>query len=485
MSHLYYRAIKDLTKTKKQGAYKAGAKIYRGTPTAAILQADYADATIVVVKPLTVSFGPVQVRAVPAIDRSTPVEFVIDMTEPYLAGVPVAAFMPPIRAVAAAAANPSLRAPPKEGINSDDDDSSTLADAAIAAPDTHLIAVPRSIDPPYGLRLLSYNLFLRPLMVASAATFASNDYKESRTDMFCDRVLDRFDVICLQEVFDASLRDTILSAARRHDFGYSLDGPMSSAGVGSGLLLLSRFPILEPNVQAFATMGSGADQLSTKGFLSCKLLLPRGGTVNMVAAHLQATPNAQGVAPPLHSESATVRYSQLVELATALRQRPHLTDAGTLLVGDLNVPGGSAEYARMLTVLQVCTGAGVLEDVFANAGMACATWRPWERVSHPSNLADATLARVLGTTPDSEGDELAADSPRRLDYMLYLRTTTAPAAPAPAPAAAAGDATAVAAVRLTRITEPMFHVELEHFAVEDVEGFDQLSDHSGLCLYMP
>ena len=50
---------------------------------------------------------------------------------------------------------------------------------------------------PNKLRLLTYNLFLRPLGIIDGET----DYKDERLQKFIENYLDKYDVICFQEVF--------------------------------------------------------------------------------------------------------------------------------------------------------------------------------------------------------------------------------------------------------------------------------------------
>ena len=50
---------------------------------------------------------------------------------------------------------------------------------------------------PDEVRLLTYNIFLRPFIKN-----VDNDWKDVRLDAFCEGQLSNFDIICFQEVFD-------------------------------------------------------------------------------------------------------------------------------------------------------------------------------------------------------------------------------------------------------------------------------------------
>ncbi|KNE57250.1 hypothetical protein AMAG_02984 [Allomyces macrogynus ATCC 38327] len=201
------------------------------------------------------------------------------------------------------------------------------------------LAIPRANEAPFSLRFLSFNLFLRPYLISDAHTFSAGDYKKERVDLFCAQALDRYDVLCLQEVFDATSRDVLKQRAAERGLIHALDLPMgnsdtkSSTPIGSGLLILSHFPLLDAFPQPFYHC-SGADQFSAKGFVSFRVLLPSGGALNVINLHLQASAS---VRDPPYSEGSSTRFSQLVELVAFLRARPQLLASGVILVGDFNL----------------------------------------------------------------------------------------------------------------------------------------------------
>jgi endonuclease/exonuclease/phosphatase family metal-dependent hydrolase len=70
---------------------------------------------------------------------------------------------------------------------------------------------------------LSYNLFIRPPGIKNN----SNDYKDERLNEFI-KIMDRFDVIGLQEIFAAfsSRQQTLIDAAYEKGFLYHLKSPL-------------------------------------------------------------------------------------------------------------------------------------------------------------------------------------------------------------------------------------------------------------------
>ncbi|KNE64493.1 hypothetical protein AMAG_19171 [Allomyces macrogynus ATCC 38327] len=425
------------------GSYKAGARVYRshvGCVPLAQLRTDYAVPDVLSAKDAVTIFDGVTVRSSPA-TAEKPVEFTITLTQGYT-------IEPVVGRPSSSLA--SHRGPLARAMH--DGESATT------------------------LRLLSYNMFLRPFMVANPRTFASNDYKESRTELFTRLAPEHYDVMCLQEVFDPALRDSIKSMAHRFDYSYCVDGPTTSLGLTSGLLVLSKFPILESHKHLFYHGASTTDPLATKGLLAIKLQLPHGDPLTVVSVHLQGGANKD--AARLTSEAASTRFSQLLEVAAFLRDRPHLLQSGVVLAGDLNLVAGSDEYHRALRLLHsVVPGRdAVVADLALDAGMTAGTWRPWAQVAAPSNPVDSALGYLVRRKSDelhardmplasAEGQGSAAAAPVdavRLDYLIYLR------------AAVEG-------------IVPQFKVAVNKFSTEHEEQdypFTQLSDHDALCLYL-
>ena len=140
-----------------------------------------------------------------------------------------------------------------------------------------------------------------------------------------------FDVVCLQECWSASAQE--IRAAFPH---YYLDGARSRFGFGSGLLTLSRHRLRLRGHERFRH-AAAPDSLAAKGMTFVQLDLPGFGSVSVVNTHLQAR------------RFTRVRTHQIEELGRFVRERTD--DAPTLLVGDLNAPRRSREFARLQDAL--------------------------------------------------------------------------------------------------------------------------------------
>jgi endonuclease/exonuclease/phosphatase family metal-dependent hydrolase len=215
------------------------------------------------------------------------------------------------------------------------------------------------------VRVLSYNIFVRPPGINANG----NDYKDERLNHFVS-LIDRFDVICLQELFGAfsSRRAHFIAAAKAKGFLYAVHSPhvgwLSGFLVDGGLCIVSKFPIVADHHVTFPK-GLFSDALSAKGALhalidvtpppppapaaaaastSSKLLL------HVFCTHLQAS---YYPSRPLDDvgfvKSWQARIKQLAVLNAFVNQCIAGDDHDAVLVGDFNVNGrqythGSAEH---------------------------------------------------------------------------------------------------------------------------------------------
>ena len=67
-----------------------------------------------------------------------------------------------------------------------------------------------------SFEVLTYNIFLRPPLVATN----ESDHKDSRTEIFSSLHLDKFDIVCLQEMFSSYnyRQGRIIEAAKKLGF---------------------------------------------------------------------------------------------------------------------------------------------------------------------------------------------------------------------------------------------------------------------------
>jgi endonuclease/exonuclease/phosphatase family metal-dependent hydrolase len=209
------------------------------------------------------------------------------------------------------------------------------------------------------VRLLSYNMAGIPLVQRLAGDRISE----------LGRHLQNYDVVGLQEVWNElnyqSLREIagFPNSLRRYDFP-----------VGNGLVLLSRFPVVEWRFYPFTgraaphllfANGDG-DSICTKGAIAARLRTP-DGELDVYATHV--------IAEDSPVEDAEIRVSQLLELDDAVRDfsqgRPFV------VLGDFNVTPASSQLRMLLSLLGT-------SDACMKSGkdMCGPTWKSGARIDY-------------------------------------------------------------------------------------------------------
>ena len=159
------------------------------------------------------------------------------------------------------------------------------------------------------------------------------------------------DVVAFQEVWTEGARDVLLQAGVAA--GYVHHWYIEEAIGGSGLMVLSRLPILESHFEPFALSGypeqfDNGEYLSGKGFAYLRLLGP-DGPFTFLNTHLHARYRRRA-----SHQFASHRIGQIIQLA--IRAREHTEPI--LMVGDFNFGEHRPEY-------HVLTGLTGMRDMAA------------------------------------------------------------------------------------------------------------------------
>ena len=144
------------------------------------------------------------------------------------------------------------------------------------------------ICPRKGIRLLTYNIFLRPPPLKNNIS----DYKDERLEDFI-KLIYQYDIICLQEMFGAlnSRVHDLIHIAAEQGFFYFVEisqPPMIGKSIADGgLVILSRFPITHHSFVPFR-YGVLSDSLAEKGLLYAKIKI-KNSYLHLFNTHLQAS----------------------------------------------------------------------------------------------------------------------------------------------------------------------------------------------------
>jgi endonuclease/exonuclease/phosphatase family metal-dependent hydrolase len=189
---------------------------------------------------------------------------------------------------------------------------------------------------PLKLRLLTYNMLLRPPFI----NYNGNDYKNERLQIFIEQVLPRYDVVALQEVFwfmNTRLPYLLQEAKKAGFCWYCTTTPppaLSRKFIDGGLVILSRYPIVETKSRLYSS-GVQIDGWAAKQGLYAKIQITPSSCIHVFTTHTQA----DYASNPTNKWTAQARMHQIEELAEMVRDvaSSDPTKGDLFVMGDLNV----------------------------------------------------------------------------------------------------------------------------------------------------
>lgn len=222
------------------------------------------------------------------------------------------------------------------------------------------------------LKVMSWNVFLRPGIMCDGQM---NRVSDIGSYLICCGG----DVIVLQEVFHKRARKRLLQKLDSCYEYHTSMGPKSFFGVTSGVMIFSKYPIIEEKFVSYSK-SKGADGLAKKGVVLAKIRCGKHD-VHIAGTHLQAGAS---------SAAKSVQTSQLKELANAVNL---IGDSSiVILAGDFNITPDEKLHAFLNDRLEV-----QLPELMPG-------------IQNTANFADQALFPV-------EGDAVW------IDY-IFLKTTT-------------------------------------------------------------
>lgn len=208
------------------------------------------------------------------------------------------------------------------------------------------------------IRILTYNIFLRPYGIKTNG----DDFKTERLELFATEMT-KYDIVCLQEVFDnfTHRQSLICDRAEERGFKYMARSPAPGlAGrhlIDGGLIVFSKLPIAATDFYEFKC-SIFSDALTAKGVLYLHIELPEGA-LHVFTTHDQA--HYQNGDKVIELANHYVRLQQLVEAKNFInRKLETVMDKGdtAIFLGDLNVDANCSEYplkeAQVLFTNEFC-----------------------------------------------------------------------------------------------------------------------------------
>ncbi|KAE8876223.1 hypothetical protein PF005_g4934 [Phytophthora fragariae] len=256
------------------------------------------------------------------------------------------------------------------------------------------------------LAVLSMNIFCRPEGIHSGQWFKSGDYKDLRVALLLRKIA-KFDVVILQEMFEAGPRQKrfvreAYAMGFRYHCGSVWPRLLDSRLIDGGLLILSRFPIVERDQIAYS-QGSGSDRICAKGVLYARIQLSPdlSDSLHVFTTHTQAGDNRK---------EYSIRLAQLEEMhrfiARTIRDDPGVP---VLITGDFNLDARHNlvhDAQSGVAISTRCRESSVYQQLVAD----------FERVVREARL---NVAREAGATVDADNK----GSPLIIDLMKRCDTT--------------------------------------------------------------
>jgi len=306
---------------------------------------------------------------------------------------------------------------------------------------------------PYDVKVLSYNIFLRPPFIKNNA----DDYKNERLQEFMKSELEKYDIVCLQEMFSLAnyRQQLLLTTAYEKGFHYyakSVDPHwLSGKFIDAGLVILSKYPILATDGMIYLN-GNQIDSWAAKQVIYAKIQVSPTFFVHVFTTHMQASyyDNVESV----NVINDKARASQVQEIADFVKSKTDNSPYPTIIAGDFNIDsrGENAEYKYMMDTL--VTAMPTVKDLLQETDHPI-TYGDFEDVEHThEENKTMSVPRELHLTHTA--DHCCGLS---IDYIFFADTE-------------ANKREKILEVRDTKVEE--FFVDPKIFT------FSQLSDHYGV-----
>jgi endonuclease/exonuclease/phosphatase family metal-dependent hydrolase len=196
------------------------------------------------------------------------------------------------------------------------------------------------------LRVLSYNVFLRPPIISHKC----GDFKNERTQLITN-IFPYFDIILLQEVHTClNFRcNTLITEARRHGlfYHYCNYGPaiFSRYLSNNGLLILSKYPITASDCIAFNNCVS-YDTIIEKGCNYIRVNLFPNLDIHVFNSHLQSSYQK------VDKICENIRAQQLVQIKDFIKSKCNMEKDAIICGGDFNINSFNiGEYKQLNNTL--------------------------------------------------------------------------------------------------------------------------------------
>ncbi len=200
------------------------------------------------------------------------------------------------------------------------------------------------------IRILTYNFFCRPPPIKTNKC----DYKDARVADFLEKI-ENFDIICFQELFTTfnDRKHKMICEASKTGLRYYIAAKVPSFFskylIDSGLLILSRYPIVENDFYEYYINISG-DSPSNKGVLYAKIEIKKNVYLFLFNTHLQSSYFDD--TPENIDTTIQIRTKQTEELINYIYNKVlkipknEIKNGKIILLGDFNIDAHDNIFAQ-------------------------------------------------------------------------------------------------------------------------------------------
>lgn len=212
----------------------------------------------------------------------------------------------------------------------------------------HIDHMNKHIPQTGSVKLLSYNIFMRPPGINNNG----DDFKDERLEQFIEK-LPSYDIVCLQEMFGAysGRRSDLIERAKECGFLYhavcTTPSTFSQHFIDGGLLILSRFPIVSSEFSPFP-QGLGSDYYVLKGALYAQIQIGHS-RLHLYTTHAQATYD-NTLKYFMKRTEQFKSFKQFID--RSLLANAYKEGEAVILTGDFNVDGRDTHKFRTSKMLR-------------------------------------------------------------------------------------------------------------------------------------
>jgi endonuclease/exonuclease/phosphatase family metal-dependent hydrolase len=193
------------------------------------------------------------------------------------------------------------------------------------------------------IKIIEYNIWMFPDLVSNLINVSPNKTERAKEII---KIVSEYDIVIFTELFCDTIRNFIINELRKYGFYYNTqclgngETCRKAMKMNGGIVIISKYLILESDTLLFHNISSGDDSFANKGAVYSKIII-NNVIIDLFGCHLQAW-----------RDNVDIRQQQLLELNKFIKSKASKNDY-CIIAGDFNVDKSSNidEYRSMLNIL--------------------------------------------------------------------------------------------------------------------------------------